>query len=51
MPKRVGALRLCPSRAYLLKVGVPLLRCDDKLDPLAHVVLELAGGREKVGLQ
>lgn len=49
MPKFVGVLHLCPSRAHLLKVGIPLLGRDDKLDPFAHVVLELTDGREGGG--
>lgn len=43
----VGSPSPCPSGAYLLKAGVPLLCCDHKLDPVAHIVLKLAGGRRK----
>lgn len=38
-----------PLWAHLLKVGIPLLGRDDKLDPFTHVVLKLTGGKEEVG--
>lgn len=38
-----------PLWAHLLKVGIPFLGCDDKLDPFTHVVLKLTGGKEEVG--
>lgn len=38
-----------PLWAHLLKVGIPLLGRDDKLDPFAHVLLQLTGWREEVG--